>query len=530
MGYQLNQNDNMDKIYAYDNPYSRQRILPKDIKTTRRIKIKYNHVIAFEKFLQKKRARIFNPLKRLLTHGLKLYKKHINYDWLHIIFSMKDMRDNIPSADLQAFKLNSICVYDILPKEQLSEFENGIKRFYYKYKKPGGFQHNDFRNFSNMHDRNQSGLYLLLNMLLDSKNSLSKYVDTICIFAEELDQAFYVITYSLILSDLATEKAREILSTQFSNDPLFSVTNKSLTSYKKYDFFGANKIELENFILGIKYNFFELIARYVPTFFFKRGVIPPHLTVVDSNGKPKSDLLRLFSFSVFKNEHEQEDGGDYDYKDGIVCNLGFMTNNKSFMHDHAIIFDSVSKPDYQYLAYELEGYPVLLGKIFVSDVISEEIDRLIVKEQTKVNKAIKKALSTQSLLRTRMSIYQNIYLYQRIEKALVASLRNNNDKYWGLDGFQNDYRKSFSVKFPYNNGILARKNTLIRLMDRQIVNIDNLFEVFDVKLKLFESSINVRLLRWTFILTIVGVVVSLFALLDSAQVIDLADFWSQIFK
>ena len=99
-----------------------------------------------------------------------------------------------------------------------------------------------------------------------------------------------------------------------------------------------------------------------------------------------------------------------------------------------------------------------------------------------------------------------------------------------LTSLTSESTKSFSVKFPYNNGILARKNTLIRLMDRQIVNIDNLFEVFDVKLKLFESSINVRLLRWTFILTIVGVVVSLFALLDSAQVIDLADFWSQIFK
>lgn len=531
MGYQLNQNDNMDKIYVYDNPYSRQRIPHKDIKTTRRIKIKYNRVVAFEKFLQKKRTRIFNPLKRLLAHGLKLYKKHINYNWLHIIFSMKDMKDNTPSTDLQAFKLNSICVYDILPKEQISDFENGIKRFYYKHKKSGGLQHNDFRNFANMQTKNQTGLHLILNMLLNPKNSLSEYVDTICIFAEELDQAFYVITYSLILSDAATEKAREILSTQFSNDPLFSVTNKSLTSYKKYDFFGANKIELENFILGIKYNFFELIARYVPTFFFKRGVIPPHLTVVDSNGKPKNDLLRLFSFSVFKNEHEQEDGGDYDYKAGIFCNLGFMSNNKSFMHDHAIVFDSTSKPDCQYFAYQLEGYHVLLGKIFVSDVISEEVDRLIVKNQTKINKAIKKKiLSTQSLLRTRLSIYQNIYLHQRIEKALVTSLRNNNDKYWGLDSFQNDYRKSFSKDFPYNNGILARKNALIRMLDRQIVNINNLFEVFDVKLKLFESSINVRLLRWTFILTIVGIVVSLFALLDSAEIINLAGFWRQIFK
>ena len=39
----------MNKIYAYDNPYSRQRISTKDIKTTRRIKTKYNRVVFFEK-------------------------------------------------------------------------------------------------------------------------------------------------------------------------------------------------------------------------------------------------------------------------------------------------------------------------------------------------------------------------------------------------------------------------------------------------------------------------------------------------
>ena len=67
-------------------------------------------------------------------------------------------------------------------------------------------------------------------------------------------------------------------------------------------------------------------------------------------------------------------------------------------------------------------------------------------------------------------------------------------------------------------------------MERQLINIDSLFEVFDVKLKLFESSSNIRLIRWTFILTIVSIIVSLLALLDSAGIVDLTGLWSLIFR
>lgn len=56
----------MGKIYAYDNPYSRQRIPKKDIATTRRIKKKYTRVASLEKFLQKKWPRVFACLKCLM--------------------------------------------------------------------------------------------------------------------------------------------------------------------------------------------------------------------------------------------------------------------------------------------------------------------------------------------------------------------------------------------------------------------------------------------------------------------------------
>ena len=520
----------MHKIYAYDNPYSRQRIPKKDIKTTRRIKKKYERVRSFEKFLKRKWPGAFNPFRNLLSWGINLYKKRIHYDNLQIFFSLDLLNDKPCLTDLHEAKLNSLCLYDILPKEQLSDFENGIKKFYYKYTKPGGLQRNDFRNFSAMRTKNGTGLYRILDMFLNTTCPLSKYVESVHLFVEELDQAFYVITYSLILSDTATENARKILSTRFPNEYILSSAKKALSAYEKYNFFGANKIEFENFLLGIKHQFFKIVSKYVPSFFFTKGIMPPHLLVVESNGKPKIDLLEFFSFNVHKNEHWQEIEGDYDYKDGIACNLGFMSYNKSFMYDHVIIFDSISKPAYNSLAYGLEGYHVHLGKIFVGEVIIDEVDRLIVKEQTRINKKIKKKiLSTQSLLKTRLNTYQNIYLYQRLEKALATSLRNNNDKHWGLDSFKHDYKKYLSVKFP-NNGILTHKNTLIQIMDRQIESISNIFDVFDVKLKLFESSSNVRLLRWTFILTIISIVVSLLALLDSVKIIDLATFWSQLFN
>lgn len=80
------------------------------------------------------------------------------------------------------------------------------------------------------------------------------------------------------------------------------------------------------------------------------------------------------------------------------------------------------------------------------------------------------------------------------------------------------------------NGILYHRRMLVYKMERQLINIDSLFEVFDVKLKLFESSSNIRLIRWTFILTIVSIIVSLLALLDSAGIVDLTGLWSLIFR
>ena len=521
----------MGKIYAYDNPYSRQRIPKKDIATTRRIKKKYTRVASLEKFLQKKWPRVFDPVKTLFMRGLNAYKKRIHYDFLQAVFTRNYTNSNDYSTCLQEAKLNSLCVYDILPKEQLSDFEKGIRKFYYRYNKHGNILYNDFRSFSLMQTKNNHGLYYLLTMSLDSNIDISKYVDDIFIFAEEMDQAFYVITYSLILSNAATEKAREILATQFFNEPLFSLGGESLSSYEKYDFFGANIAELENFLLGLKHQFFKTIDKDVPTFFYKKGIMPPHLINVESKGTPKDKLLELFSFNVLKNEQGKVQNSDYDYKDGFFCNLGFASYNKSFMHDHAIVFDSSIGPTYKYFACELAGYHVQLGKIFVGEVITKEIDKLIVKEQTRINKTLeRRLLTTQSMLKTRLKAYQNIYLFRRLEKALLESLKSDNGMHGALKGFQNDYRSLRPDVLQDENGILYHRRMLVYKMERQLINIDSLFEVFDVKLKLFESSSNIRLIRWTFILTIVSIIVSLLALLDSAGIVDLTGLWSLIFR
>ena len=382
-----------------------------------------------------------------------------------------------------------------------------------------------------MQDQNAAGSSFSFLWVLKKRSTLAKYISSTILSFEEMVQGFYIITYKIILSDETSEEANKILSGNFKDECVCSHTSKQRRWYRKYGSFGGNRIELENFILELKYQFFEVIGKWVPTFFLDNGIIPPHLIVVDSKGTPKDELLKLFSFDVQKNKHRQVHHGDYDYKDGIFCNLGFAPSNKSCKHDRAIIFDSSVNPSYQYYAWELEDYHVQLGKIIVGEVVTEEIDKLIVKEQTRINKILERRLpTTQSMLKTRLKAYQNIYLFQRLEKALLESLKSDNGMYELLKSFQNDFRNLRSDALQDDNGILYHGRNLVYKMERQLINIDNLFEVFDVKLKLFESSSNIRLIRWTFILTIVSIIVSLLALLDSAGIVDLTGLWSLIFK
>lgn len=517
----------MGKIYAYDNPYSRQRIPKKDIATTRRIKKKYTRVASLEKFLQKKWPRVFDPVKTLFMRGLNAYKKRIHYDFLQVVFSRDYTNDNPYLDCLREAKLHSLCVYDILPKEQLSDFKKGLEELN-DYQQP---IYNDLSSLDKMQDQNEAGSSFGFLLVLKKRDALAKYINSTILSFEEMDHGFYIITYKIILSDETSEEANKILSGNFKNEYLYSHINIPQLWYRKYGSFGGNKIELENFILGLKYQFFEMIGKCVPTFFLDNGIIPPHLIVVDSKGTPKDELLKLFSFDSGKNKDEQMNHGDFDYKDGIFCNIGFTSYTKSHMHDYAIIFDSSVNSKYQYYAMNLEGYHVQLGKIIVAEVITEEIDKLIVKEQTRINKTLeRRSLTTQSMLKTRLKAYQNIYLFRRLEKALLESLKSDNGMHGALKGFQNDYRSLRPDVLQDENGILYHRRILVYKMERQLINIDSLFEVFDVKLKLFESSSNIRLIRWTFILTIVSIIVALLALLDSAGIVDLTGLWSLTFK
>ena len=404
-------------------------------------------------------------------------------------------------------------------------FENyGIKKListsyaYDKKRIKGPYQLSFFEEMSPQFDKRKTKSHgKIFTLTRDSNNSGRIDIDD--------------LEYKIILSDETSEEANKILSGNFKNEYLYSHINIPQLWYRKYGSFGGNKIELENFILGLKYQFFEMIGKCVPTFFLDNGIIPPHLIVVDSKGTPKDELLKLFSFDSGKNKDEQMNHGDFDYKDGIFCNIGFTSYTKSHMHDYAIIFDSSVNSKYQYYAMNLEGYHVQLGKIIVAEVITEEIDKLIVKEQTRINKTLeRRSLTTQSMLKTRLKAYQNIYLFRRLEKALLESLKSDNGMHGALKGFQNDYRSLRPDVLQDENGILYHRRILVYKMERQLINIDSLFEVFDVKLKLFESSSNIRLIRWTFILTIVSIIVALLALLDSAGIVDLTGLWSLTFK
>lgn len=495
----------------YNNSYVVQRIGKDDLEFTKKKLSQYsfaNKVISFSK---KKLVAKFKPLNYVTQKFLKRYKQKINYKFMADViedgWTPKPHTYNIR----QDFALNQLFVYDVLAKERLKDLEKGLEKFKEDNCAPYPFTLNRSKeNFKELQKANSIGFFNIATLKIGANSKLNKFVEFIDITVEELEGAFDIITYTLALKQSATEEIKEILTSDIENGPIFSNRGSGFSSRLNLR---DKKIAVDKLILEIKYLLMQELSQYVPCFLHSKNIIPPSMEAIYAGIPFDKDLLKLFNFNVITGQDETE-SKDYIEYDGVAINYPIYDVWNIYKDRKAIFINKDDKQADSWF-WSCRHYHTAIAKLLIGETVSEVVDRLILEAQNKVNLAIsKKSVSAKTLLKTKLNVYSEIYIFKLLVNTLNESYKRIKYKSWDFNEFKNEYLAELKIADNYNS-LWGLKEDLQKSFDFYEKTFDDLFNVFDDKLRIVESSSNMRLIRFTLAATIFGVGISLIALLAS---------------
>lgn len=498
----------------YNNPYILQQYEKNDLMFTKKITNQYNRIKKLEShklFTTKQFKKIKNPF----FMSLEKYKKLVGYDFCEWQFS-HDYEKSEYSATNNLncdIDLNYLYMYDILPKEDIYKFHNGLVKYSETCQQLCGVADESYINFSFNDMANHSYKYSSHNLryFVISDNMLSyKWIENVYIIIEEYGESFYLITYRLKLKEVVTNELKTILSSLVLYEPIFHIKrNKKILSAQdnKMLLFNRQKA-INDLILEIEYNFICEINKYVPCFLHEHNIISPTLMVyntknIDELVKNK-EVMNLLDFFI----HDYDESKD----NNIIVNLKYLGQttspaciiNRCFFQDHFSLsaLDNYFSPFAEYL-------------IFHS--LTPTIEKLIIENQQKLNKTIKRTSSASKLLKEKFKTLKALNIYKRL---IVANQKQHDNPY--NHSYNNSFKNcsnntAFQKDFP--NAFSLQLYSTKQKYEYLQAQLDSLYKFYDEDLKTVESSTNIRLVRFTLIITAITLLATLFSILIALDII-----------
>lgn len=512
-------NEKREYISHYINPYIKTQFNTKDLKWTRKKKKQYNLIKNLEKsklfsrFIAKKYK---NPLFIILER----YKKKINFDFYEFEFSHSYERSNYGEKDILNFpiSLDYLYVYDILPKENIEQYQKGIINYSNLCKKLMGaadeFSLN--RSFNDMANHNYwHSVHNLGYFVINEEMNAFKWVQEIYIIFEQYSEAFYLVTYRLKLQERATIELRKIMSSLVLSEPLFykPINKKRLTASGNHFLLSNRKNALNNMVLDVEYSFLSELNKYVPCFLHSNNVISPSLQIYTyrhlNELKKSKDVMSLLDF--FVNCFDESDDKN------IITNFKYF--GESNVYNCIISKDFMEKNQFS-LSHIDECFSPL-AEYFVFQTLSPIIEQAIIRNQKRLNTLLSGNCSVGKLLKEKVKALRELNIFNRL---IVATQKFSDSPYIDqyTDNFTN-YLKNENINKYYSNAISMRLDNLKSKYKDFKTQIDSLYLFYDDNLKAIESSTNIRLVRYTFWITIITLLVTIFTILISLNIIPTFD-------
>lgn len=513
------ENNNSIKEYmsVYSNPYILQQFNKSDLRWTKKKRKHFNLINRLEdsKIFSTPKIRNFaNPFYTLLDK----HKKKINYDFYKYHFSHDYEREHYSENDNLDFDINFeyLYIYDILPKEDINKYHEGLIAYSENCKHLIGVA-DEFsinRSFNDMANHNyKQATHNLQYFIISDKMQSYKWIDDIFIIFQQYSESFYLITYRLKLKEQATNELKAILNSLVLYEPLYHKTrNKKLLSADNNHMLSFNrKRALKDLILEIEYNFISELNNYVPCFLHRHNIISPTLGVYIFDDLEKllknKELMFLLDFFTHDYDKRKDNNIIVNFKYLGETDANFCIVNRNF----------IEKEEYA-LSY-LDNYFSPIAEYLVFHTLSPTIEKTIIKSQQDLNKLLACKCSASKLLKEKIKTLKTLNTYKRLISA--------NQKY-SESPFINDYIEDFencykvcSLSKQFANAIMLQLENIKAKYSDFENQINSLYQFYDDNLKAIESSTNIRLVRFTLILTAITLLATIFTILISLEIIPI---------
>lgn len=499
----------------FNNEYIKRLEQSDDLRYSNRVLRKYRIVKRLQNlklFRADKILRIKNILPKALAH----YKEKMNFDFIDELCSFSYERENYSEDDniTTDISFKQLYVYDLVPKENLIKYEEGLIKFLTTCKYSIGTADeklikDQFNYMLNCNFKNAN--YFLGIFLIDDKSKLKKWVDKISVAFEEYGSMFYIVKYSLTLNETATYELRLINNSLVLEMPILSKLKvKSRISAKtNISLLWSREDAIQKLILEIENVFFKNMSKWVPCYFHSNELTAPTLALytVDSF-KEAENVLEVLSFD--KKDYDKSENNEYMFNINVY---GHWVKNNSCIVDISKVKDLDSRVDnYAFFPFELARYYINMN---LQPIIEQEI----ISNQANINTlSIKKHISANNLLKAKVKAIKNLVVYERIIDAVI-----NFDDTLVISGYRVKIKSNLPNcesltkeinAYDYNQKYIENKYYKLNEM------CSSLFKYFDKGLTATESSANLKLIRWTLGITVFASLVSLIALLVSFHVLD----------
>lgn len=497
-----------------------------------------------------KNERILNYVLKSKFKLIKLLKldKYYKKDWFKSLnWSYGKLTESISKTDTDnkiilnkdELTLDTLVMYDILPKEYIGEFKHNYIKLRNKFVEANIYNKRlqDVNNvfFSVDTNRVLNASYLVDHFIISKNNSWGKYFKQLILEIIMISESFYIVKYTLFINEYGNTLLNEIVQGNIYKDVSIIACDKwwkkkNISGYLDYTYNNeAKKIALENYILELKYIFFKQLWKLNKSLFFNWEIIPPSLEVYKIKDPMKrTDIVELLNIKRTTCDNKIDES--IIFSAATHNHFGFkdINNSKIIIGSNYYANDNID--------FYHDNWMKILSNVFAVFYIIQAIDKYVAEKinnaQKEINKSIAKKSKINSLINTKYSVEKDLYYYRRFYKEIAEQLMQFKE-----NEFVNNYNKEFknmslkvnNVNIDNFNFTIFYKHQLDVVVKRYNL-IENIYQHFNENSKIIEARYNYRIVKWTFIVGIISILTTLLVANNYSIISEITELIKNIFQ
>lgn len=513
------------KQFITNNLFSKNLISKNDRKLNRCLRFKYNCIngLRLTKFFKKKSW--FDLLDNDWAKQTPEYKKkYIN---------------NQVALTTEDLKLESLVIYDLIPKEYISEYKKKYLIFRDFIVKPH-IGKRQAREISSQFDKMQlarsvGGHYNVEFTPLKEGSILEKYFSYLHLEIIGISKSFFAIKYTLTIKPEVNKFLGLILESVVckeancvSNDKWWK--KNSFAGLNCYDFGNdAKKQAISDYVLELKAIFFKEIKTNLISKFYNWELIPPSIEVYSSKtllDNRENILDVLYPYGKVTNANKDN---DLVFIPAQQARWAKKKENSSIIIASSKYFEQDERNFYKF-EYVDEYICNDFADYFILDSLSNTITNKIYVSQQKIEKTICSKQKLKKFLSVKMNTDKELYFYKRLYKEFDFIDKEK------LDYRFREYLKHFNDLKPSEKGFVSfddfkHLNEILfwSIKDKNTL-IDEMYKYFEENIKLIESKYNYAIVKWTLIVGGLTLISTIFLANNSELLNSVLEFFKRIFN